>query len=101
MQNAIRMRDYQSIDDLVDLRRDLADLARSGASNQTRNASLLCELHSVPGEIAARIPIINRNDRRVRQLRSEPGLSRECTHSLVVASNRWMQGLERHLTLER
>ena len=67
----------EPVEDEIDLRRDLVERARSGSRDEVRDRSAFGELHRVPGDVAAAVPVEDRNDRRVRELRREPALRAE------------------------
>ena len=85
----------------IDLRRDLGERPRSRARDQVGDRSALGELHRVPRDVAAAIPVEDRNDRRMRELRREPRLAPKAADDALVARDVRMQQLERDLAAER
>ena len=84
----------------VDLRGDLGERPRAGARDQVGYGAAFGEFHCVPRDVATTIPVINRDDGRVRELRGEPRLTAEATDGALVARHMRVQQLERHLAAE-
>src|SRR5881227_2022844 len=75
--------------------------ARSGAFDQVGDGPAFRELHRVPGNVPARIEIVNRHDRGMRQLRGELGFTAEPADGAFVARDLRMQQLEGDLASQR
>jgi hypothetical protein len=101
MDDPARVRRGETIEHLVDLRRDLGDRARARARDEIGERSALGELHRVPCYTAARIPIVDGDDGRMRELRGELRLAAEAVHRALVARDFGVQHLERDLAVER
>src|SRR6478736_4523099 len=101
MDDADRVRRRQTVENEVDLRGDLVECARAGSRDEVRDRTALGELHRVPGDVAAAVPVEDRNDRRVRELRRESRLAAKTADDAFVARNARMEELERHLAAER
>ena len=101
VQDSVGVGDYECGENLIDLQRNLRDLTRARPRDQARHASLFGELHRVPRQVAARIKVVNRNDRWMRQLRRESGLTPERPDRFVIARDCRMQRFQSDLTLER
>src|SRR6185437_2044021 len=95
------MRRAQSIEYQIDVRRNLLQTARAAARDQLRDGAAFGQLHRVPGKSCPAVPVVDRDDRRMRQLGSEPSLLPECTDRLGVSRDVGMQDLESNLALER
>ena len=61
----------------VHLRRDLGHRTRPGARDEVGDRSSFRELHRVPRHVATAVPIEDRHDGRVRELRGELRLAPE------------------------
>ena len=101
MDDAHGMRRGQTAQHAVHLRRDLRHGARAGAGDQIAHGAILGELHRVPGDVAATVPIVDRDDGRMRELRRELRLATEATDRALVARDVRVQQLERDLAPER
>src|ERR1700694_391392 len=100
MQYSVRVSDDEAVHHLLHLRGDPAELARARSLNETGDAALLRQLHRIPGEITAGIPIIDRDYRRVRQLCRELCLAPECADRFAIPGDRRMQRLQGDLPLQ-
>ena len=96
-----RVRGGESAENEVDLRRDLGERARSRPRDQLGDRAALGELHRVPRHVAAAVPVEDRDDGRMRELRRELGLATKATDDALVARDVRVQQLERDLAAER
>ena len=92
VQDSVGVGDDECGENLIDLQRNLRDLTRARPRDQARHASLFGELHRVPRQVAARIKVVNRNDRWMRQLRRESGLTPERPDRFVIARDCRIRG---------
>src|SRR5213075_1164555 len=60
----------------------------------------LGELHCVPRDVAATVPIEDRNDGRMRELRGEPRLAPKTSDHPLIAGDVRMEELERNLATQ-
>ena len=75
MDDGVRVRGDECVQHGVNLRRDLRERARSVARDQVRHRAALGELHRVPRDVSAAVPVVDRDDGRMRELRGEPCLA--------------------------
>jgi hypothetical protein len=85
----------------VDLRRDLGDRPRARPFDEIADGAIFGELHGVPGHVAAAVPVVDRDDRGMRELRRQPSLATEPPDRTLIARDVRVQQLERHLASER
>src|SRR5205085_8828730 len=79
----------------VDLRRDLGECPRTGSFDELRNGPSLGQLHRVPRDVAAAVPVIDGDDRRMGELRRQLCLAAKTRHGSLVARNVRVEQLER------
>src|SRR5205823_6382440 len=97
MDYADRVRRGETAEHEIDLGYDFRQSTRSRPLDKLGDRASLGELHRVPGDVATAVPVIDRNDRRMRQLRGELRLTTKARHRPLVARDVRMQKLERNL----
>ena len=95
------VRGREPAEHFVDLRRDFRQRSCPAARDQIGHRTALGELHRVPGHVAPAVPVVDRHDGWMRELRGESCLAPEPAHGAFVARDVGMQELQRDLTAER
>ena len=78
-----------------------ASVRGPGARHQFGHRAALRQLHRVPRDVTAAVPVEDRDDRRMRELRRELGFATEAPDDALVARDVRVQQLERDLAAER
>src|SRR4051794_7936317 len=101
MQDADCMRGGESAQHTVDLWCDLCQRPCASTSDQVRHRTTFGQLHRIPRDIATTIPIVDRNDGGMRELRCKTGLTSKATDGPLISRDVLMQQLQRNLAAER
>ena len=100
MHDADRVRGGESAEHEIDLRRDISERARAGTRHELGYRASLGELHGVPRDVAATIPIVDRHDCRMGELCGELGFASKTRDGALVPGDVRMQEFESDLAPE-
>ncbi len=100
MQHAFRMGGREPVEQSGDRGPHLHERSRPGASYEVGERTVLHQLHRVPRHAFARIPVVDRNDARVRELRGHARFAPKVADGLRVVGHACVENLEGDLTLE-
>ena len=95
------VRGEERVEDRVNLRRHFVERARAVARHQVCHRSAFGQLHRVPRHFTQVIPVEDRDDRRMHELRGQPRFTPEARDGRFVLDDVRVKHLERHLALER